>query len=325
MKAAIVTAAGKTPVFGDFREPRAGAGETLITVGAAALSHLAKNRAGGTHYSAGSEFPADGAFPTFVAGVDGVGRREDGSRVYFILPSAPFGSMAEQTVVPAAQCVAVPDALDDASAAALALPAMSSWAALRERVGFVKGETVLVHGATGASGRLAVQVAKYLGAKKVVATGRDPQALARLSALGGDVVISLGQEEAALDAAYREQFSAGIDVVLDYVWGPSAERILGAAAKAGKPGLPIRFAQIGSTGGAAISLPAAVLRSSGLVMMGSGLGSIALDRLLHAVGEVLAASAPGGFAIATRSLPLAQVQSAWSVEGRVRTVFVTGA
>lgn len=317
MKAAIVTAAGKTPVLGDFREPRADDGETLITVGAAALSHLAKNRASGSHYSAGSAFP-------FVAGVDGVGRREDGSRVYFILPTAPFGSMAERTVVAAAHCVAVPDALDDATAAALALPAMSSWAALRERVRFAPGETVLVHGATGASGRLAVQVAKYLGAKKVVATGRDPQALAALNALGADVVIPLTQEAAALDAAYAEQFSAGIDVVLDYVWGPSAERILAMAAKAGKSGVPIRFAQIGSTGGAAINLPAAVLRSSGLEMMGSGLGSIPLARLLHAVGEVLQASAPGGFAIATRPLPLAQVESAWSAEGSERTVFVNG-
>ena len=87
-----------------------------------------------------------GDFP-FVAGIDGVGRLDDGRRVYFVLPRAPYGSMAEVSVVPSAQCIAVPDELDDVTAAAIANPGMSSWAAYAERARLRAGETVLVNGA----------------------------------------------------------------------------------------------------------------------------------------------------------------------------------
>ena len=140
--------------------------------------------------------------------------------------------MAERTVVNASHCIAVPDQLDDVTAAAIANPGMSSWAALKERARLLPGENVLVNGATGSSGRLAVQIAQHLGAKKIVATGRDSGVLNSLAALGADVAISLLQDGDALDAAFSEQFGGdGVDIVLDYLWGPSAERLLGAAAK----------------------------------------------------------------------------------------------
>ena len=100
-------------------------------------------------------------------------------RVYFVLPRAPYGSMAEQAVVPSAHCVPLPDELDDVTAAAIANPGMSSWAAYTERARLKAGETVLVNGATGTAGRLAVQIAKYLGARKVIATGRNAEPCAR--------------------------------------------------------------------------------------------------------------------------------------------------
>jgi NADPH:quinone reductase-like Zn-dependent oxidoreductase len=159
MKAAIVVEAGKTPIYSDFREPQPAPGEVRVTVSAAALSNVVKGRASGRHYSSSGNLP-------FVVGIDGVGRLDDGRRVYFVLPEAPFGSMSEQTVVPLAQCVALPDELDDATAAAIANPGMSAWAALRERAELATGETVLVNGATGTAGRLAVQIAKHMGAKK---------------------------------------------------------------------------------------------------------------------------------------------------------------
>ena len=137
---------------------------------AAAISHVVKSRASGAHYSASGQFP-------FVVGIDGVGRLDDGRRVYFVLPRAPYGSMAEQTVAPSAQCLALPDDLDDVTAAAIANPGMSSWAAYKERAKLKAGETVLVNGATGTAGRLAVQIAKHLGAKKVIATARNADAL----------------------------------------------------------------------------------------------------------------------------------------------------
>lgn len=157
--------------------------------------------------------------------------------------------MAEQTVVARASCVDVPDGVDDVTAAAIANPGMSSWAALTERARFAAGEAVLVNGATGASGRLAVQIARHLGARRVVATGRTAASVAPLAALGADQVIALDQPADALAAAFRRELRGdGIDVVLDYLWGPSAEQLIAACAGhgAGAREPRVRFVQIGT-------------------------------------------------------------------------------
>lgn len=236
MKAAVVVEAGKTPIYSDFTEPVPAADEVRVTVSAAALSTVVKSRASGKHYSSSGNFP-------FVVGIDGVGRLDDGSRVYFVLPRAPFGSMSERTVVRPSQCVALPDGLDDVTAAAIANPGMSAWAAFRERAKLEAGETVLVNGATGTAGRLAVQIAKHMGAKRVIATGRNKEALNALAAIGADVTIPLESINDDFENALQEQFRSGVDVVLDYLWGESAERVIVAAAKAGQEGLRIRFVQ----------------------------------------------------------------------------------
>ena len=226
-------------------------------------------------------------------------------------------------MVRASQCIGLPDELDDVNAAALAIPGMSSWAALQESAKFQAGETVLVNGATGISGRLAVQIAKHLGAKKVIATGRNLEALKSLATLGADMTIPLTQDEEALEKAFLEPFHEGIDVVLDYLWGPSMERLLIAAAKAGADGVPIRFIQIGAASGSSISLSNRVLRSSAIQLMGSGIGSVPFTRLLKAIESVLQASVPAGFEIATLTVPLSEVATAWSTEtSQTRTVFV---
>jgi NADPH:quinone reductase-like Zn-dependent oxidoreductase len=305
MKAAIVAEAGKPPVYRDFEEPIPGDGEIQVAVKAAALSHVVKNRASGKHYSSSGQLP-------FVVGVDGVGRLQDGRRVYFALPRAPFGSMSEHTVVQPSQCVFLPDDLDDVTAAAIANPGMSALAALQERAKLVAGETVLVNGATGTAGRLAVQIAKYIGARKVVATGRNLEALNSLGALGADVTIPLADCGDGFEDALKEQFGGdGIDVVLDYLWGQSAERTLVAGAKAGKDAVPIRFVQIGSVSGSEITLPSAALRSSAITLMGSGIGSIPMHRMLKSVDDLMKAAVPGGFLIATEAVPLSRVEEFW--------------
>jgi len=144
MKAAIVLDAGRVPVFGDFKAPVSSADEKLVSVRAAAISQVVKSRASGKHYSSGNQFP-------FIVGIDGVGRLDDGRRVYFVLPNAPYGSMAELAAVRSAQCVELPEELDDVTAAAIANPGMSSWAAYQERAKLRSGETVLINGATGTS------------------------------------------------------------------------------------------------------------------------------------------------------------------------------
>jgi len=315
MKAAIVRASGRPPAYAEFAEPVPSAGENRITVTAAALSPVVKSRASGRHYSSSGQFP-------FVAGLDGVGRLDDGRRVYFVLPKAPYGSMAERAVVPAAHCLPVPDGLDDVTAAAIANPGMSSWAAYTERARLKPGETVLVNGATGTAGRLAVQIARHLGAGKVVATGRNAETLHSVAALGADVTIPLGEDPAALEERFQAQFAGGVDVVIDYLWGPSAERLLVAAARAGAEAVPIRFVQVGAVSGPEITLPGAVLRSSAIELMGSGIGSVPLDRFVHCIGGLLQAAGPAGFRIAARPVPLSQVEQAWPEDDSARrTVF----
>jgi NADPH:quinone reductase-like Zn-dependent oxidoreductase len=314
MKAAVVRGVGQAPVYGNFEEPVPASGEDRITVTAAAISQVAKSRASGSHYSASDQFP-------FVVGIDGVGHLDNGRRVFFVLPRAPYGSMAERTVAPTARCLAIPEGLDDVTAAAIANPGMSSWAALTERAQLKAGETVLVNGATGIAGRLAVQIAKHFGAKKVIATGRNTDALRSVAALGADVTIPLVENEAALEDSFAEQFAAGVDVIIDYLWGKSAERLLVAGAKAGADAVPIRFVQIGAVSGPTITLPSAALRSSAIQLMGSGIGSVPLDRLVNAIGGLLQAAAPSGFKIAVKSVPLSEIEQAWrTADGPQRTV-----
>ncbi len=318
MKAAIVVEAGRAPIYGDFREPILADGETRIAVTAAALSHLTKNRASGSHYSAPGSLPA-------VVGMDGVGRADDGRRVYFVLPEAPFGSMAQWAVVNTEQCVPLPDGVDDVTAAAIAIPGMSSWAALTERAHLKTGEVVLVNGASGTAGRLAVQVAKHLGARKVVATGRNHIALQQLGAVGADVTIPLTQPREDLETAFKREFGGeGVDVVLDYLWGQSAEVLIIAAAKAGKDAVPIRYVQVGGASGSDIALPSAALRSSALELRGSGIGSIPLEGLIRAIRGLMQAVVPANLQIKTQTAPLADVEKVWPTDrGVPRTVFVT--
>ena len=316
MKAAIVQGAGQAPVYGDFADPEPAAGEAIITVAAAPLTHVTRARAAGTHYTGAGQFP-------FVAGMDGVGALADGSRVYFVMPRAPYGGMAERTVARPVQCVPIPDGLDDVTAAAIANPGVSSWAALTERGKLKAGETVLVNGATGIAGRLAVQIAKHLGAGKVIATGRSEEALRHVAELGADVTIPLGGDEAALDKAFEAQVADGVGVVIDYLWGKSAERMLAAAARTNPPAAPLRFVQVGSVTGADITLPSALLRSAAIELMGSGLGSVAPGRLTAAIASLFAAAPAAGFKIATRTVPLSDVTATWSADDSRRRIVFT--
>ena len=309
MKAAVVSAPGIAPAYADFRDPEPEARQVIVRVAASALSHVARSRAAGSHYSGSGGFP-------FVAGVDGTGVRErDGQRVYFLLPPAPFGAMAERCVVDETHVLPLPEGLDDVVAAAIAIPGMSSWAALTERARIGAGETVLVNGATGTSGRLAVAIARLLGAGRVIATGRNPDVLAQLGGEGADAVVPLTDDEEALERSLRREFGiAGIDVVLDYLWGTSAERTIVAAAKSSRDGHPIRFVHIGAASAPTLTLPSRALRSSTLQLLGSGIGSIAFPDLLKAIRAVLDAAALQRLRVTTTACPLRDVAMYWTRE-----------
>lgn len=315
MRAALVSAAGQPPALAELAVPTPASRERLIRVSAAAISYLTKGRASGAHYTASGQLP-------FGVGMDGVGRLEDGSRVYFAMPRAPYGSMADYTVVDERFCVPVPDGLDDLTAAAIANPGMSSWTALTERARMKPGETVLINGATGTSGRLAIQVARLLGAGRIVATGRNAGALEEVRALGVDVTIQLGEDLGDLQHRFMEEFVQGVDIVLDYLWGPSAESLLLSAAMEGRDAVPMRFVQIGSISASDITLPGAVLRANAIELMGSGGGSATLPRLMAVIEEVLRATASEGLQIAFRAVPFSTFDEAWPQDDSAcRTVF----
>lgn len=318
MKAAVVEAYDRPPHYAEFADPVVGDGEVLVKVSAAGLHQIVRALANGSHYGSTGILP-------FVPGVDGVGRLADGRRVYFGSTRPPYGTFAELSITQPWMCVPVPDGLDDVTAAALANPGMSSKAALM-RGKFVAGESVLILGATGVSGQLAVQIARRLGAKKVVAAGRSPKSLAKLAALGADTVISLEQEQATLVEAFRAAIAeAKVDVVLDYLWGHPAELLLQAIAQKGlSHAAPrIRYVQIGGIAGATISLHAATLRSSGLELLGSGFGSASLEEILKAVGDLFEEAAKKPFEFATEALSLSEIDTAWDLkEVGTRLVFV---
>src|SRR5712671_366896 len=212
MKAAVLHALGKAPRCEEFAEPAASKDEAVVRVRAASLKAVDRQLASGAHYASPRELPV-------VCGADGVGDLEDGTRVFFGGPRRPYGAMAERTVVPRAFCFPVPAGVDDDTAAALPNPGVSAWLSLTHRARLARGETVLVLGATGVTGQLAVQIAKLLGAARVVGVGRNERVLARLGDLGADATIQMDQAPEALKEAYLAEMGEGVDVILDYLWG----------------------------------------------------------------------------------------------------------
>jgi NADPH:quinone reductase-like Zn-dependent oxidoreductase len=318
MNAAIISAFGAPPHYGPFQDPVPGDGESLVTVAAAGLHPIVKALADGTHYGSTGELP-------FIPGIDGVGRLEDGKRVYFGMSRKPFGTFSERALAAAWLCFPVPDGIDDVTAAGIANPAMSSCVALSARAKFVAGESVLILGATGSAGQLAVQIAKRGGARRVIAAGRNPEVLEQLPGLGADAVISLDQPNDALVAAFRREWAvAGVDVVLDYLWGAPAESVLEAVSQRGliNAGARVRYIQIGNSASPTISLSAATLRSSGLELLGSGFGSASMAEISKTLVQFFQTAAEKPFQFPVKAAPLRDVGQLWnSREHGVRIVF----
>jgi NADPH2:quinone reductase len=306
MKAAVLQKLGEAPRFAEFAEPVAGADEALVRVRAASLKSIDRQLAAGTHYASPRELPV-------VCGTDGVGDLEDGTRVFFGGARKPFGAMAELTVAPRAFCFPVPATLDDLTAAALPNPGVSAWLTLTHRAKFAAGETALILGATGVTGQLAVQIAKLLGAKRVIAAGRSERALAKLRTIGADATIQLNQPDDALKEEFgRAAGEEGFDVIIDYLWGHPTELLLATITKSEFAVVKkqTRLVQVGESAGPTISLAASVLRSTALTILGTA-GIPALPVLMDAMEQVLTRGARGELRIETVAFPLADVENAW--------------
>ncbi|MGH9430377.1 MAG: quinone oxidoreductase family protein [Terriglobia bacterium] len=311
MDAAVLRTFGKPPRFEQFPEPTPGENEAIVRVRAAALKPVDRQVANGSHYASPRELPA-------VCGTDGVGHLVDGTRVFFGGPRRPYGAMAQRAVVRRAFCFPIPEGVDDDTAAALPNPGVSAWLSLTWRARVAPGETVLILGATGVTGKLAVQIAKLLGAGRVVAAGRSERVLSTLHDLGADVTIQLDKSDQELTEAFAHEVAdAGFHVIIDYLWGRPTEVLIAAITRSEFAVVTseMRLVQVGESAGPAISLPAAVLRSRALTILGTA-GIPPRDVLDDAYREVMARAASGELRIDTERVPLVDIEDAWQREVR---------
>jgi NADPH:quinone reductase-like Zn-dependent oxidoreductase len=320
MKAAVLHQFGGVPVYEEFPDPvPASADQLLLTVKAAAIKNLDKLRASGTHYASYKEVPV-------VVGIDGVGFMENGTRVY---AQGITGTIAEKALIARDKYIPLPAGIPDELAAAIPNAAMGSAIALLYRGQLKKGEVVLINGATGVTGQMAVQLARHYGAARIIATGRNAHTLQELSRLGADEVISLRQDDEAIVKKLKETHAATpIDLVIDYLWGRPVELLLNAL-KSGGIGVythRVRIVTVGSTAGENISLNSGILRSSAIEILGSGLGSISEEsfRLFNTVilPELFELAGAGKLRLETVTADIKDIANVWhkEMEGGKRLV-----
>lgn len=312
MKAAVMYQKGGLPQYVDFEEPVAqNDHEVLVRVKAVGIKHFDKGTASGTHYS--SDAPkATGR----VIGGDGVCLLEDGTRVYGMGVS---GMLAENAVIEKRRIVKLPEGISDATAAALANAVIGSAMALRFKAAIQPGDVVLINGATGFTGMVAVQIAKHYGAAKVIVTGRNIQSLQNLLTLGADEIIAITPDDAQFLADVKKSHQEKpIDVMIDYLWGKIAEILLSSLMGQGSFTNKIRFVSVGSMAGDLIQLSAANLRSVDLQLTGSGLGSWSKEQVGQLFSEILPEmfqlAADGKLKVEIIEVKLADIASIWNLE-----------
>ncbi|MFF4053334.1 zinc-binding alcohol dehydrogenase family protein [Streptomyces chartreusis] len=312
MQAASVASFGSPPECVELPAPTTVADhDLLLDVLAVGLHPVVRAQAAGAHYTSPRGVP-------FVPGIDGVGRDTDGELRYFIfLGSRDCGALAERIVVDTRHTVPLPADTDPVAVAATMNPAMSAWLALRGRTRFRAGQDVLVLGATGSSGRMAVRIAALLGARRVIAAGRDPGKLAELSALGATDVVAI-DETLLLGTT-----AADVDVVLDYVWGtPTAVIMAAIAARRRDPGHKLTWVEIGSAAGPDAPLPSAALRSCRIDLVGSGRGSLSADEIVAGLADLAGPVAAGALVVESETRPLADVTRSWQDATRLSSRIV---
>ena len=319
MHAAVVHEFDKPPRYESFAAPvPSGEHEEMIDVLASGLHPRVRSQANGSHYTSTGELP-------LIPGIDGVGRRSDGSLVYFILPDTAYGAMAEHTVIDVRRGLQLPPGADPILLAAAMNPGMSSWVALHQRVTFLPGQSVLILGATGSAGQLAIQIAKHLGAGAVFAAGRGADKLAALAGLGADDTIDLAAGPDLVAQALSAK-AADVDVVLDYLWGdPTQSAIMPLLEGREDRTRLLSWVQIGAIAGSSISLPSAALRQANVHFLGSGQGSVSPAGILATLPQLAEEIDNRSFSIDAVARPLSEVESIWDarVAGPTERIVLT--
>lgn len=312
MKAAIVFEKGGIPQYADFPDPIVNNdNEALIFVKAASIKHLDRARASGKHYSTENKEHR----PTIV-GSDGVGLLESGSKVYFF---SKKGTVAEKAVADKKMIVPIPEGLDSVIAAALPNAVMGSAMGLKFKTNLKQGETVLINGATGITGKVAVQIAKLYGAKKVIATGRNEEVLRSLLELGADEIIPLNVSDEDFKQKIKTIHQENpIDVIVDYIWGHSVEMLLSALKGDGTFSHKTRLVSVGGMSGDTIQLSSQILRGTDIQISGSGLGSWTQDEMKLLLSEIIPqmfqAAVNGKLKMDTETVHLKDIETVWESE-----------
>jgi NADPH:quinone reductase-like Zn-dependent oxidoreductase len=321
MKAAVIQKFGDIPQYRDFPDPIAGDGDTSILVHAAVLENFDKITASETHYGSSHIFPS---FPAIV-GHSGVGSAADGSLLAFGGVQPPYGTMAEKAVVPGKYkmyLTRVPAGVDPLVAAALPAAALTSFFPLQWSAKLQPGETVLINGAAGVSGKLAVQISKLLGAGRIIGTGRDDDGLQKIRDMGADAVIDLKQTDQEIKEAFTKAAGKGFDIVLDFLWGHPAELLLKTLVpnQVGFATHRTRYIQIGQSAGEQITLPAETLRTSGLELM--GIGKISPEVIPGAVKQIWQWIQENKLTIDIEKVSLKDISAAWQQQTKGKRIVV---
>jgi NADPH:quinone reductase-like Zn-dependent oxidoreductase len=300
MRAAVLHRLNATPRCEQFDEPVASDGQVVVEVSAAGVNPVDVRKASGAYVTGPPPLPS-------VVGSEGVGRiAGDGRRVYVGAPIAPFGTFAERVLVGQDDPIELPDAIDDGVAVALGIAGLAAWLPLAWRARLRPGETVLVLGATGIVGQLAVQAARLLGAGRVVAAGRNVEMLERALRLGADATVdlSVGDPE-ELTQAFREAAGGDVDVVHDPLWGAPAAAAVEALAVDG------RLVQLGQAAGAETTLGSATIRGRALNLLGYINFRVPPDVRRDAYRTLVEHAVAGRIEVEVERLPLSEVADAW--------------
>ena len=317
MRAAVMEAVGSPPAPGEVDEPARDAGSALVAVEAVPLNPVEIRVAAGRH-------PVR-AQPPYVPGLEGVGRVLEsariphGRRVRFESAALPGfgadGTLAERAAVPEESLVALPDEAAGDLAAAVGVVGITALLAL-ERAAPAGDERVLVLGATGAVGQMAVQLAKAMGAGRVVAAGRSAERLARARELGADAAVDLravapasasGERASGgdLSAAFEDAAGGPLDIVIDPLWGEPAMAALRAIATGG------RLVNVGQSAGTDVRLPLEVVRNRQGAIHAISSGWTGLDQKAAAYRQVLEHAVAGRLVVDREVVPLDEVAAAW--------------
>jgi NADPH:quinone reductase-like Zn-dependent oxidoreductase len=300
MRAAVLHEHGGVPSLEEFRDPAAEPGAVVLELRAAAMNPIDVRVASG-------QFPLERYDTPYVAGKEGVGRRDDGSFAYFEYSRKPFGAFAERTLVEEGDLYPVPDGLDPALAVCLGVSGLAAWLGLSWRGRLTDGETVLVLGASGVVGQIAVQAARLLGAGRVVAAARDEAALSRAGSLGADALVRL--DEPGFAGALKEASEGGYDLVLDPLWGDPAVAAIGAVKPFG------RVVQLGQSAGAEAVLTSAAVRSTPIDLLGYTNYTVSEERKRSAFAAMAEHAAAGRLRVEIERLGLDDVPAVWQRQG----------